>query len=770
MHRRSLALPALTACLALACGASSGPGKPPPPQAVTLPALASDPWFDETYLPAQARACELGPADLVTQYPQPTPIEVLSYDPAKAAHLAEITAYLDPKPEHKALLARNGFYAIDRPGHSSSFGEAYADLYERHLPVLITSDSMLHVLHQSFDSMLMDFEYQILIPTLHRMLGEMHVQLGKDLADLPANLRPAALDLDAYLTVARALLTGDRPPPVSGDASVIAAVDRVMAGVLGLQPQETTLFGATWDYDYSQLKPRGHYEGIPELEQYFQAMIWLGRSELRMLTFEGGQAHFNRRGLEAAFLAGLLLQRSGADRSWARADNIQRLLIGEPDAMSPADLATFMTNTGIQTPEALAAATDDTLLQALVRGTYGLQRIASQILYTSPSGPRQPLPRVFLLMGQRFTIDAHLLSQVTYDRVRDLKNDKPARRMLPSELDVLFALGNDRAAVHLQPELDRWGYQGVLHELRFLVDAHPAEHWDSSFYHGWLSAIRALNDPTDRERRPEAMRTAAWSDKTLNTQAASWAELRHDTILYAKQSMSGGITCEYPDAYVEPVPAFYARLGHLAKLGTGMLKDLRADLVQDPLGPRPPRKQVADEYYEPGEQPSAPPPPLEQAETFFTRLAAASATLEAIARKELAGTALAPPETAFLKATIEKEMVGCGETHYDGWYANLYYDHSKVAQFTPTIADIHTAPTDADGNPTGHVLHAATSRPLMLVLTVPDCHGVRAFVGPSSSYHSVLTTEFIRKSDGEWEEMLAQGPQPRPAWTASFLK
>jgi hypothetical protein len=232
--------------------------------------------------------------------------------------------------------------------------------------------------------------------------------------------------------------------------------------------------------------------------------------------------------------------------------------------------------------------------------------------------------------------------------------------------------------------------------------------------------------------------------------------------------MSGGITCEYPDAYVEPVPAFYARLGHLAKLGSTMLTELRAD----PLGPRPPKKPAPpDEYYEPGEQAhDEPAPPLARAETFFTRLAAAAATLEGIATKELAGTALAPDETLFLKATIEKEMVGCGETHYDGWYADLYYDNSKITQFTPTIADVHTAPTDADGNPTGHVLHAATSRPLMLVLTVPDCHGVRAFVGPSSSYHSVLTTDFVRKSDSEWEEMLANTPQPRPAWTASFIE
>jgi hypothetical protein len=769
MPRRSLARPALLATLVLlACG----PATPPAPVPVQLPALTGDPWIDATYRPAQARACELGPSDLATEYPEPAYLESLSYDPSKAAHLPAITAYLHPKPEHAALLAKNGFYAIDRPSPSSSFAEAFSELYDEHLPVLITADSMLHVLHQSFDSLLQDFEFEILIPTLHRMLGEMHAQLGKELPDLPAALRPAALDLDAYLTVARSFLTGTRQEPVSDDAAVVEAVAGIMSNAADLQPATITLFGATFDYDYSQLKPRGHYEFHPDLSRYFQAMIWLGRSELRMLTFVQGQPQFNRRGVEAAVLAGQLLRSSGAEHSWARANKIQRLLVGEPDAMSPADLPRFMADAGITTPSSLAAVSDEVLLQTLVRGTYGLQQIASQIMVSSLHGPRQPLPRVFLLLGQRYTIDSHILSQVTFDRVKDLSTDRNTPRMLPSELDVLFALGNDRAALHLAPELAKWGYQGVLHELRFLVDAHPAAHWDSSFYNGWLAALRTLDDNTGRERRPEAMRTAAWADKTLTTQAASWAELRHDTILYTKQSMSGSITCEYPDAYVEPLPHFYARLGQIARLGSTLITELRADLKVDPLGPRPPPAPVErDEFYEPGgeQQENVPSTPLARAEPFFTDLATAAGTLEAIATKELAGTALTLAEKGFLKATIEKEQIGCGEIHYDGWYANLYYDRSKIALFTPTITDIHTAPTDAAGNPTGHVLHAATSRPLMLVLTVPDCTGVRAFVGPTSSYHSLLTTDFARKSDSEWEEMLGSGPQPRPSWTASYV-
>ena len=62
---------------------------------------------------------------------------------------------------------------------------------------------------------------------------------------------------------------------------------------------------------------------------------------------------------------------------------------------------------------------------------------------------------------------------------------------------------------------------GMLLGVR-TVDSHPQEFWDGSFYNGWLSAIRALSDNADFESRPEPMRTAAWADKGLNTQAASW--------------------------------------------------------------------------------------------------------------------------------------------------------------------------------------------------------------------------------------------------------
>ena len=68
------------------------------------------------------------------------------------------------------------------------------------------------------------------------------------------------------------------------------------------------------------------------------------------------------------------------------------------------------------------------------------------------------------------------------------------------------------------------------------------------------------------------MRTEAWQKKELNAALSSWTELRHDTILYAKQSYTPITTGLPPQVtgYVEPVPEFYGRLA-----GTGPNDQIR---------------------------------------------------------------------------------------------------------------------------------------------------------------------------------------------------
>jgi hypothetical protein len=103
-------------------------------------------------------------------------------------------------------------------------------------------------------------------------------------------------------------------------------------------------------------------------------------------------------------------------------------------------------------------------------------------------------------------------------------------------------------------------YQHNLTAVRAVIDSQEPRVWESNIYMNWLSCLRDLSAPTTDARYPEAMRTRPWAMRTLNTQLASWTQLRHDTILYAKQSYTDFSACVYPTGFVEPRLEFWQRM------------------------------------------------------------------------------------------------------------------------------------------------------------------------------------------------------------------
>ncbi len=70
------------------------------------------------------------------------------------------------------------------------------------------------------------------------------------------------------------------------------------------------------------------------------------------------------------------------------------------------------------------------------------------------------------------------------------------------------------------------------------------------------------------------MQGTAWHDKQLQSSLSSWAQLRHDTILYAKASgaeMGGDMPPEV-QGWVEPVPEVWGRLAYLSRLSRSGLE------------------------------------------------------------------------------------------------------------------------------------------------------------------------------------------------------
>src|SRR5690606_12549936 len=69
----------------------------------------------------------------------------------------------------KSLINKHGFMVTERLNYYT-FMQAFWDVYNKDLPVYISSDAILHALHYTFDRILIDLEYRILIPHLDSAL------------------------------------------------------------------------------------------------------------------------------------------------------------------------------------------------------------------------------------------------------------------------------------------------------------------------------------------------------------------------------------------------------------------------------------------------------------------------------------------------------------------------------------------------------------------------------------------------------------------------
>jgi len=263
--------------------------------------------------------------------------------------------------------------------------------------------------------------------------------------------------------------------------------------------------------------------------------------------------------------------------AWRQVDDTVRAFVGEADNLTLPELGRRLTDLGLERGVQLADVEDAKIADAILQGGYGAEQIASQLVINGTGG-ELPLNRSFLLWGQRYVIDSHAFGNVTWARTE-------AKRMMPDPLDVTFSvLGNNTAGALLAPQIAEYDYQGDLAAMRALADAHGEAFWQANLYNLWLGALRMLSPPaTTPEGVPAVFTGEAFSRRLLNTQLASWAELRHDTLLYAKQSYTDGAACEFPDAYVEPVPEVWQAIADFGTRGRALVETLTFEDALEPL-------------------------------------------------------------------------------------------------------------------------------------------------------------------------------------------
>jgi hypothetical protein len=706
---------------------------------------------------------------------------MLAFDPTKARYFDAIARELKLNAGELQMFRERGLVSVDHQ-QRYSMASAYWAIYTRDLPLFVTTDSVLHALHRSYDGVLQELETSVFSYVIDSALERASQRLAAVVRSGRAqNVRASLEDVDLYLTVARNLLagagaaaneallldpvTGGRPPSQPEPTAIfvrptIAEPKRVSAllqkvSSLSLEtpdrPGCTHLYGGQRCVDWSQFKPRGHYTKTPALRGFFRSMLWLGRADLGFnlrpvdpASSIGADTNRERRD---AMLLVLLLRESGELEHLAAVSHIIDFMVGSSDNVSIEAVSDALGQAGIVDPALLA---DPAALErfdaALDHVGPRAQQIRSQVVSADPTSTKPTeLPLEFQVFGQRFLIDSFALSRLVYDAI--VYQGEKQQRFMPKGLDVMAVLGNDEAVQLLEPELTQHHYAANLLAARRTVDAMQADDWNANAYNQWLAALSTLDDaPAPKALFPAVMQREAWRRKQLRTSLASWAELRHDTVLYAKQSYTSHYSCEYPEAFVEPYPDFFRRLHALAdslgrRIGLASVPSGDPTLAATAL-------RLRDAH-----------------STFFARFADTMQRLEELAKKELAGKPFSAEESKWLKAAIDIRGGGGsgGPPTYSGWYPALIYGASP-ASYEPVVSDVHSDPTNKQ------VLQVAVGDVEFLVVAVDNGPHRTAYVGPAYSYYEFPGPIGNRMTDEEWRAKLERLDRPSRPTFANVLE
>ncbi len=669
-----------------------------------------------------------------------------------AADLSNVVVPYVLSQEQRARLAQEGL--VVSPGMEKEFFTVYEKARYNNLPPFVTSDSLLHVYHLLFNKVLRTAERGAFIGLLQELNAAMLLQTAEQYQALRGTeWEDAALRSVAYIGVGSRLLDPGveipayAEPLVEAELALIEAANGISASPI--------FPGLEFGEDYTQYIARGHYTLSEELTRYFKSMMWYGRMTFRLRTdvAEVGRAETRSALLlvhalrSAQGLQGAQGSHTSALDVWLQLYNPTVFFVGRSDDLTAFHYLGVIEQVYGPAPE-LNTVADEAKLDAFIAAADALPPPQILGLVIGVDDDVEETTKGFRFMGQRFVPDAYIFRQLIYRNVGT--PEEP--RMLPMGLDVMAAMGSDRAYSHLDAlgETAYAQYPEQMQKMRDWTAGLSTEQWTETLYTTWLYGFYPLLEQVG-EGYPAFMQSEGWLDKQLNTSLGSWAELKHDTILYAKQVYAemgaGGTLAPTPllaRGYVEPVPEFFARLEALTQMTLEGL-DSR-NLLKD------------------------------QDRNSLQRLQELSAAFRVMAEKELRGEPLSEEEVHLIRfygGELEHLTMAAADREEEDPGGQPYMDEEPQAA---VIADVATAPDpDGDGVPNPVVLEVGVGRVDEIYVVVPlvledGSLQLQVAKGGVFAYYEFDWPADDRLTDEKWRQMLDAGEAPeRPAWIDSFF-
>ncbi len=643
---------------------------------------------------------------------------------------ADLIEYYNDKA--KEMLAENQFLVMD--GYYDEFFSVYESNRYAMTPNFVTVDSIMHTYHLYFAYLMKNTEKNELIGEVSGIGSLMKAKSEEQYNALKGTeWEKAAWTNLAFFTVGDVLLNpganipADVADAVQAELSLIEAADRIEVSPLFNNP----------DYmeDYSQYKPRGYYDTDEELSKYFKAMMWYGRR-----NFASKDEDQNR----SALLMTLAME-GDVLAEWERVYTVTSFFAGSSDDCGYYEFRPIIDATYGENVTVSDLPGDEKNWKAFHKlvGMLPAPRINSVVVMASDSeDEKEAKINGFRFMGQRFSIDEAIFSNLCYDKTD--ANSQGQCRYLPNALDVPAALGSDTALDILEEkgETDFAKYDENMESLRRMVKESTDSLWNNSLYSGWINTLRPVLEEKG-DGYPAFMQSEEWNKKNLTTFLGSYAELKHDTILYAKQMIAemgdGELPVRDDRGYVEPEPEVYARLYNLVNAtreGLDYYGVLRAEDKQN----------------------------LELMSGIVEKL-------QVIAEKEL---------TDELPTEEEFEFIRTYGGQLEHFWQEVHKDEADNEYFTTRefpcaiIADVAT-------DPNGSCLELATGYANMIVVVV-EVDGVKKLAfGSVYSFYQFDQPLSDRMTDTQWRQLLGmemmddgnynymrEGVPPQEDWTKSY--
>ncbi len=429
------------------------------------------------------------------------------------------------------------------------------------VPLFITTDLFAHSQHLLFDRLLQHVEQEVFSPRLVLLTEKFREKISKDLQKYPSN--ETAIMAEKYFAVASALLKlgpsvdnwGEEEMPDKDSVlseygeEIRNEVEKIFEAA-GMQGSSALAFpdGSTYIEDYSQYKPRGHYTQNEALKTYFRTMMWFGRINFSLP--ESSRDSSDSREILAQnmfkigiYLNDIMMQEESLYKLWKSIFDPITVLIGESDDLSFDDLIPLWKS--VEAENVLEWISDENVAEfanlsreklksPLITSTSAFYANQGEGDYSNPESIKPAMG--WRLLGQRFTYDAWIFQNVSSPRLYG--------RMMTSGLDIASAFGSNSADVILENEiiennLGLGGYgleklKTILGKFKKFFNSKDENFWSETYYNSILALVKSQSE-FEQGAGFFFTEKPLWNIKSLESSLATWAELKHDTILYTKQ-------------------------------------------------------------------------------------------------------------------------------------------------------------------------------------------------------------------------------------------